>query len=75
MRKPKREDLKQSTGVEDSGVQRGVILRLLGVVAIILGILDSMLSWRGGFELDSFFIALILGGAILYIIGTLARSR
>ncbi len=54
---------------------KGVIPKLLGVVAIILGFLDSMLSWRGGFELDPLFIALIFGGVLLYITGSLASKR
>jgi hypothetical protein len=68
-------DSKQSPGVEDSAAQKGVIPRLLGVVAIILGFLDSMLSWRGGFAVEPFYIALILGGVILYIAGSLAGKR
>ena len=66
---------KHSAGIENSADQKGVIPRLLGVVAIILGILDSMLSWRGGFEVEPFYIALIMGGVVLYIIGSLARNR
>jgi len=67
--------LKESTEIEDSNNEQGVILRLLGVVAIILGSLDSMLSWRGGFAVHSFYVALILGGVILYVIGSLLRNR
>jgi len=66
---------KDSAGIENSTEQKGVIPRLLGVVAIILGSLDSMLSWRGGFEVEPFYIALILGGVLLYIAGSLARNR
>ena len=58
-------EAKQSPDVENNASQKGVILRLLGVVAIILGFLDSMLSWRGGFAVEPFYIALILGGVIL----------
>ena len=66
---------KQSPGVENNTSQKCVILILLGVVAIILGFLDSMLSWRGGFAVEPFYIALILGGVILYITGSLAGKR
>ena len=66
---------KQSPDVENSASQKGVILRLLGVVAIILGFLDSMLSWRGGFAVEPFYIALILGGVMLYITGSLVGKR
>ena len=68
-------EAKQDSSIENSTSQKGVILRLLGVVAIILGFLDSMLSWRGGFAVEPFYIALILGGVILYISGSLAGKR
>ncbi len=70
-----RKDFKESSGVENSNAQSGVIFRMLGVTAIILGLLDSMLSWRGGFELNSFYLALMLGGAMLFIAGSLMRNR
>ncbi len=65
----------QGSGVENNAVRKGVIPRLLGVVAIILGFLDSMLSWRGGFDVEPFYIALIAGGVLLYISGSLAGRR
>ncbi len=67
----------QNTESEDNigAENKGVIPKLLGVVAIILGFLDSMLSWRGGFELDPLFIGLILGGIFLYITGSLVSNR
>ncbi len=68
-------EMKQSSSVENSDSNKGVIPRLLGVVAIILGSLDSMLSWRGGFAVEPFYVALILGGVILYVTGTLAGKR
>ncbi len=68
-------EVKQGSSVENSDSNKGVIPRLLGVVAIILGFLDSMLSWRGGFALEPFYIALILGGVILYVTGSLAGKR
>ncbi len=68
-------EVKQSSSAEDSDSRKGVIPRLMGVVAIILGFLDSMLSWRGGFAVEPFYIALILGGVILYVTGSLAGKR
>ncbi len=66
---------KEISPAEDGAIQKGVALKLLGVVAIILGCLDSMLSWRGGFALEPFYIALLLGGVILYVAGSLAGKR
>ncbi len=68
-------ELKQNPEVEDKAERKGVIPRLLGVVAIIVGTLDSMLSWRGGFEVEPLYIGLILGGIALYITGSLAYHR
>ncbi len=66
---------KQGPSVDNGDEHKGVGLRLLGVVAIILGFLDCMLSWRGGFGVEPFYIALILGAVILYITRELARRR
>ncbi len=68
-------EAKQSADVEVSASRKGVITRLLGVVAIILGFLNSMLSWRGGFAVDPFYLVLILGGVLLYITGSVAGRR
>jgi uncharacterized membrane protein YedE/YeeE len=66
---------KEISPAENDAVQKGVALKLLGVVSIILGSLDSMLSWRGGFAVEPFYIGLILGGVILYVAGSLAGKR
>ncbi len=66
---------KQSPSVDNGDEKKGGALRLLGVVAIILGFLDSMLSWRGGLDVEPFYIALIAGGVILYISGSVAGRR
>jgi len=47
----------------------GAIIRLFGVVLIILGALNTMLSWRGGFELLSLPVILLGLGLGLYAIG------
>ena len=51
--------------------RRGVAIKLLGVVLIILGVLDSMLSWRGGFEVSDSYALLIGSGLFLYIVGAI----
>ncbi len=56
-----------------SGNSRGAIIRLFGVVLIILGTLDTMLSWRGGFEVVPFHAMLIVTGLLLYLIGAIRR--
>ncbi len=53
---------------------KGTILRLMGVVLIILGGLDGMLSWRVGVALSNVYIYLILAGVLLFIVGVLRRG-
>ncbi len=48
---------------------RGAVVKLFGVVLIILGSLNSMLSWRGGFELVSLPIIMVSAGLFLTLIG------
>ena len=50
---------------------RGVAIKLLGVVLIFLGVLDSMLSWRGGFAVNETYILLIACGFFLFAIGAI----
>lgn len=52
---------------------KGVITRLLGVILIILGMLDSMLAWRGGFAVSDLYILFIASGVFLYFIGAVQR--
>ncbi|MHA1565910.1 MAG: hypothetical protein ACTSX7_11410 [Alphaproteobacteria bacterium] len=56
-----------------SGSSRGAVIRIFGVILIILGGLDIMLSWRGGFEILSFHVMLIVTGLVLYVIGAIRR--
>ena len=57
--------------VEADAPRRGVAIKLLGVVLIILGVLDSMLSWRGGFVLNEAYVLLIASGIFVYAIGAI----
>lgn len=62
-----RQDLPRNT--------RGAIVRLFGVILIILGALNTMLSWRGGFEVLSLPVILIVTGLLLCLIGAVLRDR
>jgi hypothetical protein len=53
---------------------KGVITKIFGVVLIILGSLDMMLSWRGGMEVNPFHIGLFLGGIVLFALGAARAS-
>ena len=54
---------------------RGAIIRLFGVILIILGTLNSMLMWRGGFTVNSLYIGMIASGLFLHWIGTIRRRN
>ncbi|MCH7509383.1 MAG: hypothetical protein IIB68_06035 [Proteobacteria bacterium] len=53
---------------------KGVITRLFGVILIILGILNTMLAWRGGFAVSDLYIAFISFGVFVYLIGAVQRG-
>lgn len=53
---------------------KGAIIKLFGVVLIILGALNTMLSWRGGFEVLSLPVFLLAAGAVLCLIGIVQRG-
>jgi hypothetical protein len=54
---------------------RGAIFRIFGVILVILGWLDTMLLWRGGFEIIPFHAMLIVTGLLLYMIGAIRRRK
>ncbi len=53
---------------------KGAILRLFGVVLVILGTLNTMLSWRGGLEIAPSSVLLIAGGLLLCLVGSIVRG-
>ncbi len=56
------------------GNSRGAIFRIFGVILVILGWLNIMLSWRDGFEVVPFHAVLIGTGLLLYLIGSIRRG-
>ena len=48
---------------------KGVVTKIFGVVLIILGSLDMMLSWRGGMEVNPFHIGIFASGIVLFALG------
>lgn len=55
--------------------RRGVKTKLLGVVLLFVGALDSMLSWRGGLVVNDFYLFLFAAGITLYVIGAIRQGR
>jgi hypothetical protein len=41
---------------------------------LFLGLLDAMLSWRGGFALNTFPVVLIGAGLFIYTFGAIRRT-
>jgi|TARA_Y100000294_G_C8408078_1_gene277629 multisubunit Na+/H+ antiporter MnhG subunit len=54
--------------------RKGTKTKLLGVVLLILAMLDALLSWRGGFALDSIIVLLFAGGIVLLVVGALRQG-
>jgi len=54
--------------------KRGVKTKLLGVVMVSLGVLDSLLTLRGGLPSEKYVLLIILGIAV-FIIGAVRAGR
>ena len=71
---PRKPEMTLSSDSQERGAG-GAIVRLIGVVFIILGGLNTMLSWRGGFDVLSLPVFLIGTGLIFYAIGGNWRGK
>jgi uncharacterized membrane protein len=58
----------------DDGPNKGAVIKLFGVVVLALGLLNSLLSWRGGLAVSGLSVLLIGSGAYLYVIGAIRRT-
>lgn len=68
----------QDDAREETRPKRGVAIKLFGVALVFLGMLDSMLSWRGGFALPTTYVLLMAAGIFLYAVGAIrggSRTR
>ena len=54
--------------------RRGAKTRLIGIMILFLGLLNAMLSWRGGFALNAFPVVLIGVGLFVYTLGAIRRT-
>ena len=61
--------------MEGGARKKGVKTKLFGMVLIFLGLMDSMLSWRGGFAASEFYLLLITSGILLYVVGQIRSGR
>ncbi len=53
--------------------RKGVKTKLFGVLLMILGAMNSMLSWRGGFDAGNFYLGLIAAGVAFFAVGTIRQ--
>ncbi|MHA1529468.1 MAG: hypothetical protein ACTSVG_10620 [Alphaproteobacteria bacterium] len=51
--------------------RKGVVIKLFGVILVFLGVLDSMVSWRGGFAVSEIYPLMIVAGLFLYAVGAI----
>jgi len=54
---------------------RGVKTKLIAVVLGFAGMMDAMLSWRGGFALATSTIVILSAAAALYAVGAIRAER
>jgi hypothetical protein len=54
--------------------RKGVKTKLIGVVLVFLGVMNGMLSWRGGFALDDGPVLLLAAGVLLYAVGAVREG-
>jgi hypothetical protein len=57
--------------LSEGAPRKGAGIKLLGVAFIFVGMLDSMLFWRGGFQLDGTYALLIAFGVVLVALGAI----
>ncbi len=54
--------------------RKGVAIKLSGLTLVFLGVLDSMLSWRGGFQVEGAYALMIALGVFLYALGAIGSG-
>ncbi len=53
---------------------RGLVARIFGAVLVIVGFMDCMLAWRGGFQINLLFVILIVSGILVFTVGAIQRK-
>jgi len=51
--------------------RKGVVTKIFGVILVFLGVLDAMVSWRGGFAVSELYLLMIVAGLALYAVGAI----
>lgn len=55
--------------------KRGVKTKILGVGLLFVGLMDSMLAWRGGFQVAELYVVFIATGLVLIAVGNVRQGR
>lgn len=53
---------------------RGLVARIFGVVLVLVGAMDCMLAWQGGFKINLLFVMFIMGGILVFTVGAVQRT-
>ena len=61
----------ENRGARQAKPRKGVVTKLFGVILVFLGVLDSMVSWRGGFAVSEIYALMIVAGFALYAVGAI----
>ncbi len=61
----------ENRGAPQAEPGKGVVTKLFGVILVFLGVLDSMVSWRGGFAVSEVYALMIVAGLALYAVGAI----
>jgi hypothetical protein len=63
--------MSKQPALPETAPRKSAGIKLFGVAFIFVGVLDSMLSWRGGFRMDGAYALLIGFGFFLYALGAI----
>ena len=61
----------EDKALQENRPRKGVAIKLSGLTLVFLGVLDSMLSWRGGFQVEGAYALMIALGVFLYALGAI----
>ncbi len=61
--------MSEDRALQENRPRKGVAIKLSGLTLVFLGMLDSMLSWRGGFQVEGAYALMIALGIFLYALG------
>lgn len=64
----------EDRALQENRPRKGVAIKLFGMTLLFLGVLDSMLSWRGGFRVEGAYALMMALGVFLYALGAIGSG-